>query len=147
GRGGRRRPHDDPLGGAVHQRDHRHRHDLRLHYDQIMSQPAETRDDRPRPDLSGAPNIIEVKGLVTHYGTREILHGVDFSVREGEIMVIMGGSGSGKSTLLSALLGLLRPTTGSIRILDEDITRISEVEKTLLRRKLGVAFQGGALFG
>ncbi len=112
-----------------------------------MNHAAEKRDDRPRPDLSGAPNVIEVKKLVTHYGPREILHKIDFGVREGEIMVIMGGSGSGKSTLLNALLGLLRPTSGSIHILGDDLTRISDVEKTRLRRKIGVAFQGGALFG
>jgi phospholipid/cholesterol/gamma-HCH transport system ATP-binding protein len=113
-----------------------------------MSHPAEKRDlARPRPDFSGAPNVIEVRKLVTHYGPREILHKIDFDVREGEIMVIMGGSGSGKSTLLNTLLGLLRPTSGQVRILGEDLTRISEVEKTLLRRKIGVAFQGGALFG
>ena len=113
-----------------------------------MRHPADKRDlERPRPDLSGAPNVIEVKDLVTHYGTRKILKNVDFTVREGEIMVIMGGSGSGKSTLLNTLLGLLRPTSGKVQILGEDLTRISEVEKTLLRRKIGVAFQGGALFG
>lgn len=99
-----------------------------------------------RPDLTDAESVIEVRGLVTHYGTREILHGIDFEVRQGEIMVIMGGSGSGKSTLLRALLGLLRPTSGAVRILSEDLNAISDVERTALRRKMGVAFQGGALF-
>ena len=99
-----------------------------------------------RPDLTNAQTMVEVHGLVTHYGTREILHGIDFDVREGEIMVIMGGSGSGKSTLLKALLGLLRPTSGAVRILREDLNAISDVERTKLRRKMGVAFQGGALF-
>ncbi|HCX14563.1 MAG TPA: ABC transporter ATP-binding protein [Rhodospirillaceae bacterium] len=99
-----------------------------------------------RPDLTDAESVIEVSGLVTHYGTREILHGIDFEVRQGEIMVIMGGSGSGKSTLLRALLGLLRPTSGAVRILKEDLNTISDVERTKLRRKMGVAFQGGALF-
>jgi phospholipid/cholesterol/gamma-HCH transport system ATP-binding protein len=113
-----------------------------------MSHSAEKRDlERPRPDLSRAANVIEVRRLVTHYGSREILHRIDFDVREGEIVVIMGGSGSGKSTLLNTLLGLLRPTSGQVRILGEDLTQISDVEKTLLRRKIGVAFQGGALFG
>ncbi|MGE4062409.1 MAG: ABC transporter ATP-binding protein [Rhodospirillaceae bacterium] len=113
-----------------------------------MNNPAANRDlSRPRPDFTNAPKVIEVNDLVTHYGTRKILKNIDFDVREGEIMVIMGGSGSGKSTLLNALLGLLRPTSGEVRILGEDITRMSEVEKTLLRRKIGVAFQGGALFG
>lgn len=104
-------------------------------------------DRRDRPDLSGAPPVIEVRKLVTHYGPREILHGIDFEVRQGEIMVIMGGSGSGKSTLLNTLLGLLRATSGKVEILGEELSSISEVEKTRLRRKIGVAFQGGALFG
>jgi phospholipid/cholesterol/gamma-HCH transport system ATP-binding protein len=105
------------------------------------------REKRDRPDLSEAPLVIEVRDLVTHYGTRKILDGVDFEVREGEIMVIMGGSGSGKSTLLNTLLGLLRPTSGRVQILGEELNKISDVEKTRLRRKIGVAFQGGALFG
>jgi phospholipid/cholesterol/gamma-HCH transport system ATP-binding protein len=112
-----------------------------------MNEPALTNDAQyVRPDLTDAQAMVEVRGLVTHYGTREILHGIDFDVREGEIMVIMGGSGSGKSTLLKALLGLLRPTSGAVRILREDLNSISDVERTKLRRKMGVAFQGGALF-
>lgn len=112
-----------------------------------MSEHAEKQVERERPDLTNAPAVIEVKKLVTHYGARKILKGIDLNVREGEIMVIMGGSGSGKSTLLNTLLGLLRPTSGNVHILGEELTQISQVEKTLLRRKLGVAFQGGALFG
>lgn len=97
-------------------------------------------------DTSDHPNVIEVDDLVTHYGPRLILKGVTMTVREGEIMVIMGGSGSGKSTLLRHLLGLERPTSGSIRILGQDITKLSMKEMFALRRKFGVAFQGGALF-
>jgi phospholipid/cholesterol/gamma-HCH transport system ATP-binding protein len=67
-------------------------------------------------------------------------------VHRGEIMVIMGGSGSGKSTLLRHLLGLRRPTSGSIRLLGQDITRLSAREMFALRRNIGVSFQGGALF-
>ncbi len=110
-----------------------------------MNEPARKMDYK-RPDLSGAPDIVEIKKLVTHYGEREILHGIDLSVREGEIMVIMGGSGSGKSTLLNTLLGLLHPTSGEVRILGENLHGVSDVERTRLRQKMGVAFQGGALF-
>ena len=99
-----------------------------------------------RPDLTGAPPVIEVHDLVTHYGTRKILHGINLEIREGEVMVIMGGSGSGKSTLLNTLLGLLRPTSGEIRLLGQHLWEISDVERTALRQKMGVAFQGGALF-
>jgi phospholipid/cholesterol/gamma-HCH transport system ATP-binding protein len=90
--------------------------------------------------------VIEVKSLVTHYGSRQILNGVDLSVRRGEILVIMGGSGSGKSTLLRHLLGLERATSGSIRLLGRELAEMNDVESAEFSRKLGVAFQGGALF-
>lgn len=91
--------------------------------------------------------IIEVERLVAHYGRRQVLNGVSLSVRRGEIMVIMGGSGSGKSTLLRHMLGLRKPSHGSIRVLGKDITKINKKELYQLRRDMGVAFQGGALFG
>lgn len=90
--------------------------------------------------------VIDVTGLVTHYGRRKILDGVDFRVEPGEIRVIMGGSGSGKSTLLRHLLGLHHHSGGTIRILGRDITRMSPREMLAFRRELGVSFQGGALF-
>ena len=92
-------------------------------------------------------NIIEVENLVAHYGERVILNGINLGIRTGEIMVIMGGSGSGKTTFMRNLLGLNKPSSGSIRILDKDITRISKRELYAIRRKMGVAFQGGALLG
>jgi phospholipid/cholesterol/gamma-HCH transport system ATP-binding protein len=92
-------------------------------------------------------NRIEVENLVAHYGERAILKGINVEVRAGEIMVIMGGSGSGKTTLMRNLLGLNKPTSGSIRVFGKDITKISSNELYKLRRKMGVAFQGGALLG
>jgi phospholipid/cholesterol/gamma-HCH transport system ATP-binding protein len=91
------------------------------------------------------PPFIEVHGLQAWYGRRRILHGVDFSVGAGEIRVIMGGSGSGKSTLLRHLIGLQRPSAGSVRIFGVELGRASERELLEVRRKIGVSFQGGAL--
>jgi phospholipid/cholesterol/gamma-HCH transport system ATP-binding protein len=93
------------------------------------------------PDIA-----IDVSHLVTHYGTRKILDDIHFQVQQGEVMVIMGGSGSGKSTLLRHLLGLHQPTSGSIKLLGKDITKLSADEMYDLRKSMGVAFQGGALF-
>jgi phospholipid/cholesterol/gamma-HCH transport system ATP-binding protein len=98
------------------------------------------------PNINPDHKLIEVENLVTHYGSRLILKDVSMDVREGEIMVIMGGSGSGKSTLLRHLMALERQTSGTIRILGEDITRLGTRELVELRMKTGVAFQGGALF-
>jgi phospholipid/cholesterol/gamma-HCH transport system ATP-binding protein len=89
--------------------------------------------------------VIDVQNLVTHYGSRRILNNVNLQVNYGEIMVIMGGSGSGKSTLLRHLLGLRAPTSGVIRLLGQDINRLSAEAMQELRRNMGVAFQGGAL--
>jgi len=92
------------------------------------------------------PAAIEVTDLVTHYGSTKILDEINLTVREGEIMIIMGGSGSGKSTLLRHLLGLHQPSRGTIRLLGKDITTATADELHELRRNMGVAFQGGALF-
>jgi phospholipid/cholesterol/gamma-HCH transport system ATP-binding protein len=95
---------------------------------------------------AGPAKVIEVENLVTHYGDRMILKGITMDVRENEIMVIMGGSGSGKSTLLRHLMALEAHTSGVMRILGRDINKLSAMEMFDLRKKLGVAFQGGALF-
>ncbi|MFV2061635.1 MAG: ABC transporter ATP-binding protein [Gammaproteobacteria bacterium] len=98
-------------------------------------------------DTTTIDNAINVTNLVTHYGTRQILNDVSMSVLDGEIMIIMGGSGSGKSTILRHMLALETPTSGHISLLGKDITRCSYHDLQQLRRKMGVAFQGGALFG
>ncbi|MEE9608772.1 MAG: ABC transporter ATP-binding protein [Myxococcota bacterium] len=90
--------------------------------------------------------VIEVRDLVVFYGPREILKGVSLDVHSGEIVVIMGGSGSGKSTLLRHMIGLERPTSGTIKLLGNDICGMSELELYEFSKKMGVAFQGGALF-
>ncbi len=101
--------------------------------------------DVPQNPSPSAP-AIRVAGLQAHYGAQQVLHDVDLEVRPGEIMVVMGGSGSGKSTLLRHLVGLARPTAGRIELLGVDMTRARAMEMLRLRRKIGVAFQGGALF-
>jgi len=96
---------------------------------------------------NSSENVIEIENLITHYGDRVILQDINLAIRTGEIMVIMGGSGSGKTTLMRNMLGLNKPTSGSIRIFGKDITRIKRRELYEIRRRIGVAFQGGALLG
>ena len=90
--------------------------------------------------------VIEVRDLVAHYGERKILDGVSMDVYAGEIMVIIGGSGSGKSTLLRHVVALEQRTSGTVRILGRDPAALDAKEALDLRKKIGVAFQGGALF-
>jgi phospholipid/cholesterol/gamma-HCH transport system ATP-binding protein len=89
--------------------------------------------------------VIEVTDVVAHYGPRMVLNGVNVSVHEGEIMVVMGRSGSGKSTLLRHMLALELPTSGSVTLLNSDVSAIGAEALFDLRRDIGVAFQGGAL--
>jgi len=91
--------------------------------------------------------MISIRNLRVSYGEREILHGVTFDVLRGETMVILGGSGSGKSTLLRTLVGLERPTSGEIWIRGKNTVNMTDEERDDTRKKMGMSFQGGALFG
>src|SRR5438874_821484 len=91
--------------------------------------------------------MISLRNLRVSYGDREILHGINFEVLRGETLVILGGSGSGKSTLLRTLVGLERPSSGEIWLKGKNIAAISSEEMDEIRKKIGMSFQGGALFG
>jgi phospholipid/cholesterol/gamma-HCH transport system ATP-binding protein len=90
---------------------------------------------------------VSVHDLHVRYGEREVLHGIDFDVLPGETLVILGGSGSGKSTLLRTLVGLERPSAGEILIKGQDLAKASASQLDEIRKKIGMSFQGGALFG
>ena len=90
--------------------------------------------------------IIRVEDLVTHYGDRLILNHVNLDFPTGETMVILGGSGTGKSTLLRQIIRLDRPTSGRILIKNQDICCMTEERFNQVRRKIGMLFQGAALF-
>src|SRR6202166_3767132 len=91
--------------------------------------------------------VLSLRNLRVSYGEREILHGISFDVVRGETLVILGGSGSGKSTLLRTLVGLEKPSAGEILIKGQDLAKTSAAEMDDIRRKIGMSFQGGALFG
>jgi phospholipid/cholesterol/gamma-HCH transport system ATP-binding protein len=91
--------------------------------------------------------VLSLRNLRVSYGEREILHGISFDVVRGETLVILGGSGSGKSTLLRTLVGLEKPSAGEIWIKGRDLAKTSVEEMDEIRRKIGMSFQGGALFG
>jgi phospholipid/cholesterol/gamma-HCH transport system ATP-binding protein len=90
--------------------------------------------------------FIQVTGLHKELGGQHIHRGVDISVFEGETLVLLGASGEGKSVFLKQLLGLMRPTSGSIVIDGLEVSHLPERELDDVRRKMGILFQGGALF-
>src|SRR5512133_69981 len=91
--------------------------------------------------------IIQVRNLTAGYGSTVILQDINFDVRAGEVFTILGGSGSGKSTLLKHMIGLKKPLRGSVLIDGTDIVTAEGRERHDVLRKIGVAYQSGALFG
>ncbi len=89
---------------------------------------------------------IEAEGLAFGYGATPIQHDVTFSIATGSIFAIMGGSGCGKSTLMKAMIGLLRPSAGTVQIRGEDYWAASEERRGEIGRRCGVLFQAGALW-
>ena len=90
--------------------------------------------------------MIAVRGLTKKIGRQEILRGIDLTVVKGETLVIIGRSGGGKSVLLKHLIGLMQPDAGEIWIDGQNIIGLSERKLADIRRKVGILFQGGALF-
>ncbi|WP_151447098.1 ABC transporter ATP-binding protein [Lacisediminimonas profundi] len=89
--------------------------------------------------------LIAVTGLNTYYGASHILRGVDFSVRRGETIGLMGRNGMGKSTLLKSIMGLVKPRSGTVRVMERPMTGRSPYEIA----RLGVAYvpEGRGIFG
>ncbi len=91
-------------------------------------------------------DFIVFKGIEKSFGPNQVLRGVDLAIPRGETVVIMGGSGSGKSVLIRHTIGLHKPDAGEIYVDGTMITGYSEEELMPVRRKIGMLFQGGALF-
>ena len=92
-----------------------------------------------------APAHVSFDDVHMAFDGRVVHRGLSCAFARGRISVILGGSGSGKSTLLRLIGGLVRPTSGRIRVADTDITQLSETELFAVRSRLGMLFQGGAL--
>lgn len=103
--------------------------------------------EQPNNSAGQSETMISLRDLRVNYGQREILHGISFEVMRGETLVILGKSGSGKSTLLRTLVGLERPSSGEIWLKGKNLAAISATEMDEIRKKIGISFQGGALFG
>jgi len=90
--------------------------------------------------------VIEVEGIVTRFGSTTVHDGVSFDVERGTVNALIGGSGTGKSVLLREIIGLHRPTAGSVRVLGTDMWQAADSEVAAVRRRFGMTFQDGALF-
>lgn len=90
--------------------------------------------------------VIQVRKLCNRFGAHVVHEDLDLEVYRGEILGVVGGSGSGKSVLLRAIVGLMRPSSGEVNLLGQDLLSLSSAKRSQLERRIGVLFQQGALF-
>ena len=90
--------------------------------------------------------MIELHNVSLKYGEKEILNKVSLTVKDNNIKAILGPSGVGKSTILKLMLGLIKPNSGQVIVDGTDITGMKEISLYAIRRKMGMVFQGNALF-
>ena len=91
-------------------------------------------------------DIIEFIDVHKYFGKKKVLRGVSFKIKEGSTSVIMGPSGTGKSTVIKLMVGLILPTKGKVIVEGKDVANLNKEELLELRKKVGFAFQFGALF-
>lgn len=90
--------------------------------------------------------LIEVRGLGTSFGDKVVLDGIDLDIEKGTLLSIVGESGTGKSLFLKHLVGLIRPTRGTVTFDGRDVTNLKERLWVEVRRRIGIVFQNAALF-
>lgn len=103
--------------------------------------------DEPRRWIAPGEPIISIRGLTKSFGSHTVLEDVTFDVPKGRTTAILGPSGTGKSVLLKNILGLLEPDRGEIWVDGDQIVGMRERKLYEVRKKFGVLFQDGALFG
>jgi phospholipid/cholesterol/gamma-HCH transport system ATP-binding protein len=91
--------------------------------------------------------VLEVEHVTTRFGSQVVHDDVSFDVQPGEILALVGGSGSGKTTLLRETLHLMKPTEGTVRVFGVDLAQAEPAEAEAVKRRVGVLFQKGGLFG
>lgn len=96
--------------------------------------------------MSDAPAKISIRGLSKSFGPKHVLTDLDLDIREGESLVVIGASGTGKSVLLKNIVGILTPDSGSIKIDGDEVVGVTGNARDRINRKLGMLFQGAALF-
>ncbi len=93
-----------------------------------------------------APSVVSIRGLERSFGDNHVLRGVDLDIPERKVTVVIGGSGSGKSVLIKHITGLLRPDRGHVSVFGKDLQTLRGKELIEVRARIGMLFQGAALF-
>ena len=117
-------------------------------HDTTTAAPAATPPANGGPQKSpptGEPHIV-VRDLTMAFGSFVVMRDLNFTVRRGDVFIIMGGSGCGKSTLLRHLIGLIEPAKGDVLYDEKNFTAASPGEREEILRRVGILYQSGALF-
>lgn len=96
--------------------------------------------------INSRETVIEARGICNRFGTQSVHEQLDLDLYRGEILAVVGGSGSGKSVLLRSIVGLRRPNEGQVKVFGQDLTDVSDEQRSQVERRFGVLFQKGALF-
>ncbi|SMG33167.1 phospholipid/cholesterol/gamma-HCH transport system ATP-binding protein [Arenibacter troitsensis] len=94
----------------------------------------------------GGKAVIEIKDLYKSFGDNHVLNGFNMTLMEGENLVVMGKSGSGKSVMIKCLVGLVKPDSGTVKVLGKEINSLDQQKLDELRSDIGFLFQGSALY-
>ena len=100
---------------------------------------------RDNMTTADAPLVLAIRGLCSHYGPIQALHGIDIDVRRGQLVALVGANGAGKTTLLRAVSGVQPVSAGSVRFGDQDITRMSADQR--VRAGICQVPEGRQVFG
>jgi len=104
--------------------------------------------DKDTKDLqeNNSEPILQLNDVKKSFGDFTVLKDINLNVKKGETVVLLGKSGTGKSVILQCIIGLQLQSAGTIKVFGEEFTKLPEVQKNLIRRKIGFLFQGGALY-
>jgi phospholipid/cholesterol/gamma-HCH transport system ATP-binding protein len=102
--------------------------------------------EKDKTHIDHKKTVIKIRGLEKAFEDYAVLRGIDLDLYQGENLVVLGRSGSGKSVLIKLISGLLKPDKGTIEVLGQDVTKISEKELQELRIRIGFSFQSSALY-
>jgi phospholipid/cholesterol/gamma-HCH transport system ATP-binding protein len=95
----------------------------------------------------GVTHSVQIRNVKKSFGSFDVLTGLNLNFADDAITTVLGPSGTGKSVLLKHIVGLLEPDSGVVEVFGQDIWRVSEAERREIRKRFGVLFQDGALFG
>lgn len=102
--------------------------------------------DKEEVQIDNQESVIFIKNLKKSFGSLNVLNGVDFEIKRGENIAVLGRSGTGKSVLIKIISGLLKPDSGLVKVFGQEVDKLSEKELQALRLKIGFSFQNSALY-